>query len=138
VAGAFGNLVGETGDAHCDRRFVSDPNAQAAPFCQEIIDTVATGQFKDDCNQNHHAAAGDGRCDRANVLGGCKSNKVNEDQSEVWDWYYDVSAIEAEAGPDDGPDGGPTFQDPPLSVDDVKKTCADPGRYPDGTQFQLP
>ena len=108
IAGTFGDIVGETGDAHCDRRYV-DKGFQAASFCQEIIDTVATSQFKDDCRQNHGAAAGDGKCGRERVIAGCKNDKKNDDNSEVYDWYYDVSDIIDAEGRHAGPDGGPTF-----------------------------
>jgi hypothetical protein len=137
VAGAFGDLVGETGDAHCDRRYV-DQGRQAASFCQEIIDTVATGQFKDDCRQNHAAAAGDGKCGRDHVIAGCKIDKKNDDNSEVYDWYYDVSDILHAEGPEAGPDGGPTFEDPPLTVEIIKTMCADRSRYEDGAEFREP
>lgn len=137
VAAAFGDVVGATGDAHCDRRFVPQGD-QAAPFCQEIIDTLATSQFKDDCEQKFQAATGDGRCGRDRIIGGCKDLKKNDDNSEVWDWYYDISDLVDAEGPEAGPDGGVTFVDPPLTIEDVKKLCADPKRYEDGAEFAEP
>ncbi len=139
VAGAFGDVVGETGDAHCDRRYV-DPGWQAASFCQEIRDTVATSQFKDDCREKHGAAAGDGTCGRERIIAGCKNDKKNDDNSEVYDWYYDVSEIIAAEGREAGPDGGPTFEDEDkkLTVDAVKAMCADRSRYEDGAELAMP
>lgn len=137
VAGTFGDVVGATGDAHCDRRFAS-AGQERAPFCQEIIDTLADSQFEDDCREKHGAAAGAGRCGFEHKIGGCKLDKVNDDGSEVWDWYYDVSDIEAAMGPRAGPDGGPTFEDPPRTKDDVRKLCADRGRYEDGAEYRDP
>jgi hypothetical protein len=137
VAGVFGDVVGATGDAHCDRRFVP-PEKQAASFCQEIIDTLATSQFKDDCDQKFKAASGDGRCGRENVLGGCKDRKVNDDSSEVYDWYYDVSQLVLERGDASGPDGGPTFEKSPTTKEEVKTLCADHDRYGDGADFVDP
>jgi hypothetical protein len=137
IAGALGDVVGETGDAHCDRRGV-DPGFQAASFCQELIDSLATGEFKDDCRAKHGAAAGDGKCGRERAVAGCKLLKKNDDNSEVYDWYYDVSDILAKEGPEAGPDGGPTFEDPPVTVERVKEMCADRERYEDGAEFRLP
>jgi hypothetical protein len=137
VAATFGDIVGATGDAHCDRRYVP-PGEQAAPFCQEIIDTLATSQFKDDCDDKHAAASGDGRCGREHVIAGCKLLGENDDGSEVWDWYYDVTDIVDAEGPEAGPDGGPTFEDPPHTKEDVAKLCADPERYEDGAELQDP
>jgi len=139
IAGEFGDIVGETGDAHCDRRFV-DQGFQAASFCQEIIDTVATTQFKDDCRDKHGGATGDGKCGRDRVIAGCKNLKKNDDNSEVYDWYYDVSDIIAADGPEAGPDGGPTFEDEdkPLTVDGIKTMCEDRSRYEDGAEFAEP
>ncbi len=137
VAAALGGAVGETGDAHCDRRYV-DPGFQAASFCQELIDSVATSQFKDDCRAKHGAAAGDGKCGREHVVAGCKLDKQNDDNSEVFDWYYDVSDIVSVVGPLAGPDGGPTFEDQPVTVDSVKAMCADRSRYDEGAEFREP
>jgi hypothetical protein len=137
IAGALGDVVGETGDAHCDRRYV-DKGWQQASFCQELIDSVATSQFKDDCRQKHGAAAGDGKCGREHAVGGCKIDKKNDDNSEVFDWYYDVSEIVRYEGPEAGPDGGPTFEDPPLNLQAVERMCSDRGRYEDGAEFREP
>ena len=80
----------------CDRRIVADGGAPAA-FCQGVIGTVAGAEFSDDCRAKHLAAAGPGRCPRERVIGGCRITKDNDDQSQVFDWYYDVS---------EPPDGG--------------------------------
>jgi hypothetical protein len=128
VAGAFGDVVGATGDAHCDRRFTLKEDARG-PFCQEIIDTLATSQFKDDCDSKFAAASGDGRCGREHIIAGCKDLKKNDDNSEVWDWYYDVSEME---------DAGVVFVDVPRTKDEVKALCADPKRYEDGAEFAEP
>ena len=133
VAGVAGNLVGETGDSACDRRFVGDGGARGS-FCQELVDTVATSQFQDDCRTKFQAQAWGGRCPREQVLGGCKIGKKNEDGSQSWDWFYDVSALEQDAGVAPGA----LFPDAPRSADDVKKLCADPARYSDGADFAPP
>ena len=139
VAATFGDIIGTTGDAYCDRRFVDDPATESrAPFCQEIIDTVARGRFEDDCEDKHGAATGDGLCPRADIIAGCRLDKVNDDGSEVYDWYYDVSAIIADAGDQAGPDGAPTFVEPPLTKDDVADLCADPSRYEEGAELRDP
>lgn len=137
VANVLGDIVGETGDSHCDRRF-ADPGHQRAPFCQEIIDTIAQGRFEDDCREKHGAGAGSGRCGFERKIAGCKLDKVNDDGSEVWDWYYDVSDIIAAEGPRAGPDGGPTFEDPPRTKEDVRRLCADRSRYEEGASYRDP
>lgn len=129
AANVLGDVVGETGDAHCDRRFVSGPDKPAASFCQEIIDTIALSQFQDDCREKHAAISGEGRCARDKVLGGCKLQKENDDGSEVYDWFYDVTDLEADGG---------TFEDPVRTVEDVKRLCADRQRYEEGATFQPP
>lgn len=129
AANVLGDVVGETGDAHCDRRFVSAPDKRPASFCQEIIDTIALSEFQDDCREKHAAGTGEGRCAREKVIGGCKLLKENDDGSEVYDWYYDVSDLEADGG---------TFEDPVRSVEDVKKLCADRQRYEEGATFEAP
>jgi hypothetical protein len=143
VANVLGDVVGETGDARCDRRFVSG-DKRPAPFCQEIIDTVALSEFQDDCRTKHGAATGEGRCPRERQIGGCKLHKVNDDGSEVWDWFYDVTDIEADAG-DAGTDADadaeqpvPVFDDPPRTRDDVRDLCADRRRYEEGATYYDP
>jgi hypothetical protein len=129
IANAFGDVAGDTGDVACDRRIVSE--GEAEPFCQEVIDTVAGANIKDDCFAKHHAHYDDGRCPREKVVGGCKYLKVNDDGSEVYDWFYDVSA-EVDAGKKF------VFDAVPLTKDDVKKRCADPKRYESGAIFLEP
>jgi hypothetical protein len=130
AAATLGDVVGATGDAHCDRRFVSGPDAKDAPFCQEIVDTLAASEFKDDCSQKHTARADDGRCPRDRVIAGCKLHKQNDDGSEVLDWFYDVGDLEAD---------GAAFE-PPLvrTKDDVRAQCNDPKRYEEGATFVDP
>jgi len=127
------DFAGAKADAHCDRRFVSD-GGQPAAFCQEVVATVAGAEFADDCRAKHQASADPGLCPRAKIIAGCKLHKHNDDDSLVWDWYYDVSAIVAEAGPD----GAPTFDSVPRNVADVTRLCADPSRYEEGAELALP
>lgn len=129
AAAALGDVVGATGDAHCDRRYVPD-DREPGSFCQEIVDTLAASNFEDDCREKHAAQADDGRCPREKVLGGCKISKVNDDGSEVYDWYYDVSQ--------DTRDGGLPFVDPAKTKADVQKLCADPSRYEEGATYVDP
>jgi hypothetical protein len=134
VAVTASDFGGATADVHCDRRDVGD-GGQAAAFCQEVVATVAASQFADDCRKKFEATPGNGLCSRGKIIGGCKLLKKNEDNSLVWDWYYDVSAEVAEAGAHAGPDGGPTFDDAPRTVQDVARLCADPKRYEDGADL---
>lgn len=131
------DFAGAKADAHCDRRFVTD-GGQPAAFCQEVVATVAAAEFADDCRAKHQASADPGLCPRAKIIAGCKLHKHNDDDSLVWDWYYDVSAIIAEAGSYAGPNGAPTFDSVPHSVADVTKLCADPSRYEEGAELALP
>lgn len=133
VANVLGDIVGATGDVACDRRFVQE-GKEPAPFCQEEIDTIAVSEIADDCREKHGAHTYEGRCPRERILGGCKLHKENDDGSEVWDWYYDVSDLEAD--PDAGPDSGIVFVDPVRSTDEVKALCADRSRYEEGATFQ--
>jgi len=135
AANVLGDIVGETGDVYCDRRFVTNASKERAPFCQEVIDTIAVSQVSDDCREKHAARTAEGRCPRENIIAGCKLHKDNDDGSEVWDWYYDVSDLE-DAGDEDGStDGGPIFKDPVRTKEDVKALCADPKRYEEGATF---
>ncbi len=131
------DFAGAKADAYCDRRFVTD-GGQPAAFCQEVVSTVAAAQFADDCRTKHQATAGPGLCPRAKIIAGCKLHKKNDDQSLVWDWYYDVSSQLAEAGAHAGPDGGLTFDSVQHSVTDVEQTCADPTRYEEGAELAQP
>jgi len=142
VTGA--DFGGATADAYCDRRYVS-PGGQRSAFCQEVVNTVAASQFADDCRTKHLATAGPGLCPRSAVIAGCKLLEQNQDGSQVWDWYYDVSAVFAEAGVDetdggdDSDDAGALFAPPVAqSVTDVASICADTSRYPDGAELTLP
>jgi len=129
---------GATADAHCDRRVVTD-GGQASAFCQEVTATVAASQFSDDCRMKHQATPGPGLCPRSAIIAGCKLDEKEGDGSHVWDWYYDVSGLVAEAGANAGPDGGPTFASPVASsVNDVARICADRVRYSDGAELAQP
>lgn len=121
IANVLGDAVGQTDDVACDRRTGKEP----APFCQEVIDTVAVSQVGDDCRDKFAANTHEGRCPREKIIAGCKIHKDNDDGSEVWDWYYDVS--------DAGTDAG--FKDAPRTKADVKKLCEDPARYEEGATF---
>ncbi len=123
-------MVGATGDAYCDRRYVPD-DREPGSFCQEIVDTLAASQFQDDCREKHAARSEEGRCPRERVLGGCKLLKENDDGSEVIDWYYDVVGFERD-------DGGKPFVDPARTKDDVKSLCSDKTRYDEGATFVEP
>jgi hypothetical protein len=136
VSGA--DFGGATATAHCDRRFVAD-GGQRSAFCQELVDTVAASQFADDCTKKFAATPGTGLCPRAEIIAGCELDTTNEDGSHVWDWYYDVSAIVADAGELAGLDGGPTFADPvPEDVAAVSLVCADPTRDAGGAKLVFP
>lgn len=147
AANVLGDVVGETADVYCDRRFVAS-GKEPAPFCQEVIDTIAVSEVGDDCRDKHKARTGEGKCPRARIIAGCKLHKDNDDGSEVWDWYYDVSDLEdaaaqADAGESEGDedageeDAGvrPLFKDPIRSKEEVKALCADRKRYKEGATF---
>ncbi|MBX3216380.1 MAG: hypothetical protein KF850_30350 [Labilithrix sp.] len=138
VANVFGDIVGVTGDVYCDRRFVADETKTPASFCQEVIDTLAVGEVEDDCRDKHAARTGEGRCPRENVIAGCKLHKDNDDGSEVWDWYYDVSDLEDASASDASSDASPLFEAPARTKDDVRALCADPERYEEGATFAEP
>lgn len=121
------DFAGAKGDAYCDRREVADGGTPAA-FCQEVVQTVAASQFADDCRSNHEAAANSGLCPRAKIIAGCKLRKGNEDDSLVYDWYYEVPSLD---------DGG-TIEATAKDVDDVARMCADPTRYEDGADLVMP
>ncbi len=131
VAVEAGDFAGAKADAHCDRRFVGD-GGQPEAFCQEVISTVAASEFADDCRAKHHATAAPGPCPREQIIAGCKLLKVNEDDSHVWDWYYDVSALRSDAGRDAG------FENPPRAVSDIAKLCANRARYEEGAELSKP
>lgn len=131
AANVLGDVVGQTGDAYCDRRHVAS-DREPSTFCQEIIDTVALSQFQDDCSEKHGARTGEGRCAREHVLGGCKIHKENDDGSEVYDWYYDTSELE------DAGDASIDVREPLRTVEEVKALCVDPSRYEEGAHFVEP
>ena len=143
IVNTLGDVVGETGDAFCDRRFVGPNGKEPAPFCQEIIDTVAQSQFQDDCRDKHKARADEGKCPRERIIGGCKIHKENDDGSEVYDWYYDVSDIEADASRGDATtdattDAGAVFKEPVKDKAAVRKLCEDRSRYEEGAHYEDP
>lgn len=125
---------GATADAHCDRRFVTEGGVPSA-FCQEALGTLAASQFADDCRSKHQATAGTGACPKERVIAGCRLLEKHDDNSTVNDWYYDVSDLEKDAGPD--VDAGGIVFDPPVpeSVSQVAATCADTTRYDHGAQL---
>jgi len=123
------DFAGAKADAHCDRRFVTDGGEPSA-FCQELVATVAASEFADDCRAKHQATADQGLCPRAAIIAGCKIHKQTDDNSLVYDWYYDVSALAAE--------GGVSFESRPRNVTDVARMCADPTRYEEGAELVMP
>lgn len=137
VALEAGDFAGAKAGAHCDRRFVTD-GGQPAAFCQEIVATVAASEFADDCRAKHQASAGAGPCPREKIIAGCKLLEKHDDDSLVWDWYYDVSDIVADAGLQGGRKGSPTFDSRPRSVADVDALCADRTRYEEGAELATP
>jgi hypothetical protein len=127
VVSMIGDLSGSTGDVYCDRRYVTPGKAKAPEaFCQEVIDTIAVSEISDDCRKKHAAKSNSGKCPRDHVIGGCKLDKINEDGSKVWDWYYDVSGMA----------GG--FKSAIRTKDQVRAVCADRHRYEDGASFADP
>lgn len=136
MAVSAGDFTGAKSDVHCDRRFVTE-GAKPASFCQEVLATVAASQFSDDCRVKHAATAAAGPCPRARIIAGCKLLKQNDDESRVFDWYYDVADIVGDAR-FTAPDGGATFEDPARTVDEVAALCADRARYDDGAELALP
>lgn len=139
IAATLGDVVGETSDVACDRRFVTPPHKPGS-FCQEVIDTVAVSQVEDDCKRKFGARPIDDKCPRDKIIAGCKLHKDNDDGSEVYDWYYDISDLEdasaqkaLDAGAD--ADAGPLFEDPARTKEDVMALCADPKRYDEGASY---
>jgi len=138
IANEGASFGGATADVHCDRRFTTD-GGQRSAFCQEVTTTVAASQFSDDCRNKFQASPGPGLCPRDQIIAGCSLDETHKDGSHAWDWYYDVSALIADAGPNAGVDGGPTFADPVATdVADVAKLCADRTRYNDGAELATP
>jgi hypothetical protein len=122
VGGAFG------ADSSCDRRFGA--SKEPAPFCQEIEDTVAGSEFREDCSTKLQGKAAEEGCPRDKVLGGCRISKENDDGSVVTDWYYDVRDLVA---------AGKIPESARVkSTEEVRVLCADPKRYEDGATFVPP
>jgi len=132
IAVEAGDFAGAKADVHCDRRFVTEGGRPAA-FCQEVLSTVAGAEFSDDCRAKHKATAGAGPCPRASVIAGCKLRKANDDDSSVFDWYYDVAGIAAEAGVP-----ASSIDSRAESMEDVREMCADPSRYEEGADLAPP
>lgn len=122
VGGAFGS------DSSCDRRFGA--STEPAPFCQEIEDTVAGSEFRDDCSNKLKGKAQEGPCARERVIGGCRIHKENDDGSIVTDWYYDVSDLVAQ--------GKIPESARVKDADAVRALCADTKRYDVGASFVPP
>ncbi len=138
IANEGASFGGATADVHCDRRFTTD-GGQRSAFCQEVVATVAASQFSDDCRTKFQASAGPGLCPREQIIAGCALDDEHKDGSHAWDWYYDVSALLADAGPSAGIDGGPTFAEPVATdIGDVSTICADRARYNDGAELASP
>ena len=138
IVSSGADFGGTTADAHCDRRFVAD-GGQPSAFCQEIVATVAASQFADDCRNKFQATAAPGLCPREGIVAGCLLEEKHDDGSKVWDWYYDVAPELADAGPNAGPDGAPTFDPPvPLDISAVGAVCADRTRYDQGAELAYP
>ncbi len=137
VASEIASVHGLEHSAYCDRRFIKDAKSRPTAFCQEVIDTVAAQRFIEDCESKFGAKTDVGRCPTAKLIAGCRILGRNDDDSTVYDWYYDVRDLEAsDAGRQ--PDGGPTWLAPPRTPDDVKKLCADPSLYDKGATFISP
>jgi len=128
VASEIANAHGSRHDAYCDRRFVE--RGRPAAFCQEVLDTVAAQRFIEDCEQKHGARTEIGRCPRERILGGCRVGSKNDDGSVVYDWYYDVRDIEADAGD--------VFLAPPRTSEAVRALCANPSQYDQGAVYVGP
>ncbi|MBK6697479.1 MAG: hypothetical protein IPG50_35635 [Myxococcales bacterium] len=108
--------AGEIGS--CDRRAVVQ---KPKPFCQEIIETVALREFREDCQNRLAGKYVDGTCPREKALGGCAQDATNEDGSLVVEWFYDTSGDpKAKQYP---------AEDTAKTVADVKRFCADRKRY---------
>ncbi len=110
AANVLGDVVGETDDVSCDRRYGKDRR------------------------EKHAARTTESKCPREHIIAGCKIHKDNDDGSEVWDWYYDVSDLE-DAGSKDAASDGPIFADPITTKEQVKALCADPTRYEEGATY---
>jgi len=123
IGGSLAATVGISEDSYCDRRFVSDDKAdKRTAFCQDIVDTVADSEFREDCSKKFGARTGTGRCDRGTTIGGCAVSEVERDGSQVTDWFYLT----------DFDDAGP------RNKDDVGKLCGDRSRYERGASFVTP
>lgn len=137
VASEIAAAHGTEHSAYCDRRFITGGKSRPAAFCQEVVETLAAQRFIEDCEQKYGAKTDIGRCPAAKIIAGCKVGKRNDDESVVYDWYYDVRDLEAS---DAGtlPDGSPAFLGPPRTPEDVRALCNDPGLYDQGATYVAP
>ena len=122
-----GDFAGAKADAYCDRRYVTD-GGQPAAFCQEVVATVAAAEFADDCRSKHQATAGSGLCPRPRIIAGCKLLEKHDDDSQAWDWYYDV----------EGTKSPKPFDSQTHSVAEVRAYCGDVTRYDKGAELATP
>ncbi len=92
---------------------------------------MAGSQFRDDCTNHLHGKATEDLCPRAGTIAGCKIDKVNDDGSDVIDWFYEMSTMGDAAKL--VPAGSEV-----VTKDDVRKKCTDKKRYEDGAHFIEP
>jgi hypothetical protein len=123
---AVGGIIGGLGgtDSSCDRRTGLSDNPQ--PFCQEIIETVAGAEFREDCSNKLKGTARESPCPREHIVAGCQVNVTNDDGSVIIDWFYSVDH-----------DGASPIkeQDRVRTREQVAAKCAEPGRYEGGATF---
>ena len=60
---------------------------------------------------------------------GITEEQENDDGSEVFDWFYDVSELEADGG---------VFEEPVRTKEEIEALCADRKRYEEGASFTMP
>jgi Uma2 family endonuclease len=89
-------------------------------FCQEILETVAGSCFREACTNRLKGTACEDKCPRENAIAACKVTITNNDGSEIIDWFYNV---------DTDPNSKIKSTDRIHTVDEVRKKCAEPGRY---------
>lgn len=124
-----GSLVAAAagGDSSCDRR--GGESERPEPFCQEILETVAGSQFREDCATKLKGLPREDKCPRENVIGGCKVSVTNDDGSEIIDWFYNV---------DSDPDSKVKLENRIHTQEEVRAKCMDQGRYELGATFVTP